>query len=100
MIYLYLLLIAVVVFGVGIACGNLLSIHSNSMRQRERDELHHLQLVAICVASNQNTRRTAKDRLPCTDRLYTAAYHDVCKAVDREMALRERVMSLVNNLRE
>lgn len=53
-------------------------------------------LAAISVASIQNTRTSAKERIGRDSPFWTAAYDDVCKAVDREMAHRENAERLIN----
>lgn len=47
-------------------------------------------LAAISTASGQNTRESAKERIGRDSPYWTQAYGDVCVAIDREMALRER----------
>lgn len=53
----------------------------------EKDELHIMQLAAISTASGQNTESTARERIRRGHPYCTAAYEDVCRAVDREMKL-------------
>lgn len=53
-------------------------------------------LAAISVASIQNTRESAKDRIGKDNPYWTDAYGDVCIAVDREMAQRERAEAAEN----
>ena len=48
-------------------------------------------LAAISTASGQNTRESAKDRIGRDSPYWTQAYGDVCAAIDRELALRERL---------
>lgn len=47
-------------------------------------------LAAISVASMQNTRESAKERIGRDSPFWTQTYADVCAAVDREMLERER----------
>jgi hypothetical protein len=56
---------------------------------RKIDEAHGLQLAAISTATFQNTPDTIKDRIGQDNPYWTVAYGDVCRAVDREMLLRE-----------
>jgi hypothetical protein len=55
------------------------------------DEHTAMLLAAISTASIQNTRESAKERIGKDNPCWTQAYEDVCTAVDREMALRERL---------
>lgn len=57
---------------------------------RQIDEHTALQLAAISVASIQNTRDTAKQRIGKDSPYWTQTYEDVCTAVEREMRERER----------
>ena len=66
------------------ACG----FNSTSLPPFIYDEFRIMQLAAISTASIQNTEKSIADRLPSDSPYYSAAYHDVCVAVDREM--RER----------
>jgi hypothetical protein len=54
-------------------------------------ELPVMQLAAISTASVQNTPGSARDRLGPESPYYTSAYADVCRAIDREMLLRQQV---------
>lgn len=54
------------------------------------DERTAMLLAAISTASIQNTRESAKERVGRDNPYCTQAYLDVCAAVDREMAQRER----------
>lgn len=49
-----------------------------------------MQLAAISTAAYQNTPSTVKDRIDEDSPYWTVAYGDVCRAVDREIAQRER----------
>lgn len=70
---------------------------SNSLdliKKRKEDELEtlRLQLAACGVAAMCNTRESAKEQRITKDNPYwSASYQDVCNAVDREMALREKL---------
>jgi hypothetical protein len=60
-----------------------------AMREQLDDE--RMKLAACGVAAMQNTRLTAREhRLNRDSQFWTASYGDVCAAVDREMAARER----------
>lgn len=50
-----------------------------------------MKLAGCGLAAMQNTRETIKDRIGSDNPYYSASYSDVCKAVDREIALRERL---------
>jgi len=53
-------------------------------------ELHIMQLAAVSTASAQNTHTSVKDRIDKNNPYWTQAYGDVCVAIDREIAWRER----------
>ena len=59
-------------------------------RLQEELELERMRLAACGVAAMCNTSRTINDRLPPGHRCYSASYADVCRAVDSEIAWRER----------
>jgi cell division protein FtsB len=61
-----------------------------------RADIEHerLRLAACGVAAMSNTQETAANRLTPDHPCYSASYADVCRAVDREMALRARVALL------
>lgn len=63
-------------------------------RLTELEKLHRLQLLAISVASRQNTETLAKERIKSDNPNWSLAYHDVCLAIDREMELRAKVAEL------
>jgi hypothetical protein len=65
---------------------------------KEFDEFRVLQLAAISTAALQNTEASVRDRIDRDNVYWTAAYGDVCKAVDREMALRAENAKLRYNL--
>lgn len=52
-------------------------------------EKERMRLAACSTASLQNTDKTINDRLDPGNEFQSAAYQDVCAAVDREMALRK-----------
>ncbi len=54
---------------------------------KEVEELHLLRLAAISTASLQNTPASVAQRIDKNNPYWTVAYADVCRAVDREMAL-------------
>ncbi len=64
----------------------------------EAKELAHMQLAACDVATMQNTRSSAKERIDINNPYWTAAYHGVCNAVDREMNHRERAEAAESRL--
>lgn len=53
-------------------------------------ERERVRLAACGVAAMQNTRTSAKDRMPPDAWAWSASYSDVCRAVDNEMNERER----------
>lgn len=57
-----------------------------------------MQLVACMTASAQNTRTAIKDRIERGHPYWSQAYADVCAAIDREIALREEVEVLRNEM--
>ena len=69
-------------------------------------ERERLRLSACGVAAMSNTRQTAEENRQVSDEYKSASFDEVCAAVDREMALRERVAELeaqppaVSDLRE
>lgn len=65
-------------------------------RNQLRDELERerLRLAACGVVAMSNTRETAERNRECHKSYKSASFNDVCAAVDREMALRERVAVL------
>jgi hypothetical protein len=64
-----------------------------SEEKRAREEAEAIRLAAISTASLQNTRASAKERIGPDNPYYTTAYGDVCVAIDREIAERERAES-------
>lgn len=60
----------------------------------EEAERLRIQLAACGVAAIQNTRGSAKERLTPDNPYWSASYGDVCRAVDREMDLREELSAL------
>jgi len=58
---------------------------------QEQLEIERIRLAACGVAAMQNTRATIKDRIRSDSPYYSASYSDVCKAVDREISLREKL---------
>lgn len=72
--------------------------------RKERDEaveLHRMQLVAISVASMLNTPKSfAKHRIGPDNPYWTVAYRDVCIAVNREMAERDRALAAESALQQ
>lgn len=58
----------------------------------------NMQLAAISTATIQNTEATVKDRIGSDNPYWTVAYGDVCRAVDREMFLREENQKLRHDL--
>lgn len=57
---------------------------------RDLNDRHIMQLAGISTAAVQNTRETTKDRITRENPYWTQSYEDVCVAVDREIAQRER----------
>jgi hypothetical protein len=61
---------------------------------RETLEGERLRLAACGVAAMQNTPALVADRIGPEHPYYSASYGDVCRAVDREMALRRLLILL------
>lgn len=57
----------------------------------ELAETHRMQMVAISVACQQNTLKSAESRLQKDHPYWTIEYGDVCRTVDREIALRDQI---------
>ncbi len=57
----------------------------------ERCETLELKLAACTAAALGNTDRTVAERIEPGHPYYSASYGDVCRAVDREMKLREQL---------
>jgi ribosomal protein S20 len=49
-----------------------------------------MQLAGCSTATYQNTHASKADRIDSSNPYYSAAYSDICDAVDREIAQRER----------
>lgn len=62
--------------------------------QAEWREFHTMQLAAISTASFQNTEASKRDRIGKDHPYASTAYFDVCRAIDREMALRASLADL------
>jgi hypothetical protein len=60
-------------------------------RLREEREVGEMQLAACMAAALGNTPETAAERIGPGHPYYSASYGDVCRAVDREMKLREEI---------
>ena len=56
--------------------------------------LERMRLEVCGVAAISNTRETAKENREVSDEYKSSSFDEVCAAVDREMALRERVAEL------
>lgn len=65
----------------------------SELRQELRsvEELRIMNLAAISTASIQNTESTIKERITNDNPYWTVAYADVCRAIDREMELRNKL---------
>lgn len=63
---------------------------ANRALETEREE-RIMQLAAISTASLQNTGSSKQDRIDSSNPYWTAAYGDACRAVDREMRLRDQL---------
>ena len=70
-------------------------------RDRVRDELEveRMRLSACGVAALENTAESAAKRIGPDNPYYSASYSDVCRAVDREMALRAERDALAREVR-
>lgn len=58
----------------------------------QAEELRIMQLAAISTAAGQNTVSSTSNRITPKSPYYTAAYADVCRAVDREMVWRGKCL--------
>lgn len=67
---------------------------------QEQLEIERMRLAACGVAAMQNTRSTIMDRIANDNPYYSASYSDVCRAVDREIALREKLELVESALSE
>ena len=63
-------------------------------------EIEKMRLAACGVAAIQNTRITIKDRIKSDSPYWSASYSDVCRAIDREIALREKLELVESALSE
>ena len=65
-------------------------------RNALRDELERerMRLAACGVAAMANTRETAADARACAPEYRSASFDDVCRIVDSEMSLRDRIAEL------
>jgi hypothetical protein len=67
----------------------------NEERDYENEiETLRIQLAGCGVAAMQNTEGSVKARITAESPYWSASYGDVCRAVDREMQLRQRVDEL------
>ncbi len=95
---------------VGDTCSNceddirrlLLAAAEQSEQLDAREEMRIIQLAAISTASIQNTPDSRKDRITQDHPYWSVAYSDVCVAIDREIALREQMQTLLaeNDIRK
>lgn len=71
-----------------------------TLRQQFADErdLRITQLAAISTATLQNTESSRKDRIDDSNPYWSAAYGDTCRAIDREMELRQQIEELRSKL--
>lgn len=63
-------------------------------KKDEELEIERMRLAACGVAALGNTRNCIKQRITPDSPYYSASYQDICNAVDREIALAERLESL------
>lgn len=61
---------------------------------KDECEVGRMQLAACSSAALGNTRHTAAERIAQGHPYWSAAYSDICRTVDREMAYREQVETL------
>ena len=72
--------------------------------KNERDSLSEecktlgLKLAACGIAAMQNTTNSMQERLRRDSPYYSASYSDVCRAVDREVSLREQLAAAKESL--
>ena len=71
----------------------------SSMLNDEIETLR-IQLAGCGVAAMQNTEESIQSRITAESPGWSASYADVCRAVDREIALRQRVAELEKALKD
>lgn len=57
-------------------------------------ELQRMQMAGMMTVSMQNTETAIKDRITRDHPYWCQGYEDVCRAIDREMALRQELNAL------
>jgi hypothetical protein len=67
---------------------------SEELKYENEIETLRIQLAGCGVAAMQNTESSVKARITAESPGWSASYGDVCRAVDREMQLRQRVDEL------
>ena len=80
----------------GMKCPICLEVENAKLKaqlEAER-ELRIMQLAGVSTASIQNTEASVKGRITSENPYYTTAYADTCRAIDREMKLRQQLTEL------
>jgi len=62
------------------------------------EELSVMRLAACSTASLQNTATSRQERIARESPYWSAAYEDICRAVDREMGLRAEIARLTETV--
>lgn len=70
-------------------------LQADNAALREELERERMRLVACGVAAMQNTDDSRKERITRDNEYCSQSYIDVCTAVDREIAIREKLARLV-----
>ena len=70
------------------------SVKSVQMAAPGKIEILRMQLVACMTAAVQNTEETRTDRIDRGNIYWSQAYEDVCRAVDREISLRQKLAAI------
>jgi hypothetical protein len=73
--------------------------HSRLVKAETDIETLRMQLAGCGVAALMNTRESAKNRIDRANPYWSASYEGVCRAVDREIDLRENLAVAVEALR-
>ena len=70
-------------------------LQADNAALREELERERVRLAACGVAAMQNTKNSIKERIDSDNKYCSQSYIDVCTAVDREIAIREKLARLV-----
>jgi hypothetical protein len=70
-------------------------LQEENARLREQLETERMRLAGCGVAAMQNTAASTNDRILPESPYWSASYGDVCRAVDREIVLREQLAAAI-----